>query len=432
MEILSIVIEPDRKEWKSLTVRAKSEMSPAVHESVLKILNRVKDEGDRALYDLAEKFDGVRPTNLKVNEEEIEEAKRLVQDDVKAAIEVAVENISAFHRAQLPSEITVETTAGVICHQRPVAIRNVGLYIPGGTAPLFSTVLMLAVPAKIAGCRRLVMCTPANRQGQVAPAVLYAANRVGVSEIYKIGGAQAIGAMAYGTETIGPVDKIFGPGNRYVTMAKQIVSTQNVAIDMPAGPSEVMVIADPTSDPAFVAADILSQCEHGRDSQAIVLTDTAGRAEAIVEETMKQAARLPRRELVADSLANSRVIVLSDRKDMIDFANLYAPEHLILSIENPEQAVGEIYAAGSVFLGNYAPESVGDYASGTNHTLPTSGWATSMSGVNIESFIRRMTIQELSPEGLSNLASTVISMARAEGLDAHAEAVVLRLKNIQK
>lgn len=432
MEKLSIIIEPDRKEWKSLTVRAKSEMSPAVHESVQEILNRVKDEGDRALYDLAEKFDGVRPTNLKVNEEEIEEAKRLVQDDVKAAIEVAVENISAFHRAQLPSEITVETTAGVICHQLPVAIRNVGLYIPGGTAPLFSTVLMLAVPAKIAGCRRLVMYTPANRQGQVAPAVLYAANRVGVSEIYKIGGAQAIGAMAYGTETIGPVDKIFGPGNRYVTMAKQIVSTQNVAIDMPAGPSEVMVIADSTSDPAFVAADILSQCEHGRDSQAIVLTDTDGRAEAIVEETMKQAARLPRRELVADSLANSRVIVLPDRKDMIDFANLYAPEHLILSIENPEQAVSEIYAAGSVFLGNYAPESVGDYASGTNHTLPTSGWATSMSGVNIESFIRRMTIQELSPEGLSNLASTVISMARAEGLDAHAEAVVLRLKNIQK
>ncbi len=431
MKDLELFIRPARAEWPSLTIRAKASAGPEVTRRVSEILDRVRRDGDSAIRELAREIDHVELDSLRVSEAEIEAAGNVVPDDVKAAIETAISNISAFHRAQMPSEIVVETSPGVTCIQRPVPIESVGLYIPGGTAPLFSTVLMLAVPAAIAGCRRVVMCTPTGPDGHVAPVVLYAAHRAGVSEIFRIGGAQAIGAMAYGTESVPRVAKIFGPGNRFVTTAKQIVSTDSVAIDMPAGPSEVMVLADSTSDPRFVASDVLSQCEHGRDSQAIVVTDTAERARLIIDETLRQAALLPRLELVRDSLENSRVIVLQDRQDMLDFANLYAPEHLILSVADPDEAVSHITAAGSVFLGNFAPESVGDYASGTNHTLPTSGWATAVSGVNIESYLRRMTIQTLTPDGLKDLAPTVVSMARAEGLDAHARAVIVRLKDSQ-
>ncbi|MDE6397082.1 MAG: histidinol dehydrogenase [Muribaculaceae bacterium] len=429
MKDLELFVEPPRVEWSALTARAKVSAAPAVTERVAGILARVRRDGDEAIRQLAAEIDHVSLGSLRVSDDEIASAAKVVPSDVKDAIETAIANIAAFHRAQMPSEIVVETSPGVTCVQRPVPIESVGLYIPGGTAPLFSTVLMLAVPAKIAGCHRIVMCTPTGPDGRVAPVVLYAAHRAGVREIFKIGGAQAIAAMAYGTETVPAVNKIFGPGNRYVTTAKQLVSTDSVAIDMPAGPSEVMVLADATADPEFVASDVLSQCEHGRDSQAIVVTDSVERARQIIGEALRQAALLPRIELVRDSLENSRVIVLADRSDMLDFANLYAPEHLILSVADPDEAVTHITAAGSVFLGNFAPESVGDYASGTNHTLPTSGWATAVSGVNIESYLRRMTIQSLSPDGLRGLAPTVVSMARAEGLDAHARAVIVRLKD---
>ena len=348
---------------------------------------------------------------------------------MKSAIEVAVKNISAFHRAQLPKELRVITQSGVECMQRPVAIRRVGLYIPGGTAPLFSTVLMLALPASIAGCGEIILCTPTDKQGRVAAEVLYAARRCGVTKVYKAGGAQAIAAMAYGTESIPKVDKIFGPGNRYVTMAKQMVAARNTAIDMPAGPSEVMVLADASANPTFVAADMLSQAEHGRDSQAIVVCDSIALAESVASEVERQRVLLSRADYVAESLANSRAIVFDNRDDMIAFANEYAAEHLIVSMASAWNVVDKITAAGSIFIGNYSPESAGDYASGTNHTLPTSGWAHSCSGVNIDSFMRKITIQELSKSGIEALAPTIIAMAEAEGLEAHAAAVKVRIEN---
>ena len=424
---MNIYQNPPRGEWATLCRRAEQDNSQ-IAERVEAIVERVAREGDAALYALAEEIDGVRLTALAVTDEEFAEAESKVSDDVKTAIEVAVKNISAFHQAQLPRELRVETQSGVVCVQRPVAMRRVGLCIPGGTAPLFSTVLMLALPATIAGCGEIILCTPTDKQGRVAAEVLYAARRCGVGKVYKVGGAQAVAAMAYGTESISKVDKIFGPGNRYVTMAKQYVAARNTAIDMPAGPSEVMVMADESANPRFVAADMLSQAEHGRDSQAIVVCNSMALAESIASEVEKQRQLLSRTDYVAESLANSRAIIFDNKSDMVAFANEYAAEHLIISMEDAWSVADGITAAGSIFIGNYSPESAGDYASGTNHTLPTSGWAHSCSGVNIDSFMRKITIQELTSQGVELLAPTIIAMADAEGLEAHAAAVKVRIE----
>lgn len=425
---MNIFVNPPRGEWAELCRRAEQDNS-LIAERVQAIVDRVAREGDAALKALAKDIDGVELASLKVSEAEFVEAVEKVSPEVKAAIEVARKNISAFHTAQLPREVRVETQPGVVCIQRPVAIRRVGLYIPGGTAPLFSTVLMLALPAKIAGCEEVVLCTPTNKEGKVAAEVLYAAQQCGVTSVYKIGGAQAVAAMAYGTESVPKVDKIFGPGNRYVTLAKQLVSGRNTSIDMPAGPSEVMVMADESADARFVAADLLSQAEHGRDSQAMVVCNSEALAEAVMAEVERQATQLSRGEYIAESLKNSRAVVFENCQEMIDFANAYAAEHLIVSMQDAWSVVDKITAAGSIFVGNYSPESAGDYASGTNHTLPTSGWAHSCSGVNVDSFMRKMTIQELSKEGLQGLSSTIVAMADAEGLEAHAAAVKVRMEN---
>ena len=424
---MNIYQNPPRGEWAALCRRAEQDNSQ-IAERVEAIVQRVAREGDAALKALAREIDGVELDVLEVAEEEYAYAESRVSDSVKEAIEVAVKNITAFHQAQMPQELRVETQPGVVCVQRPVAMRRVGLYIPGGTAPLFSTVLMLALPAKIAGCGEIILCTPTNKQGCVAAEVLYAARRCGVGKVYKVGGAQAVAAMAYGTESIAKVDKIFGPGNRYVTMAKQYVAARNTSIDMPAGPSEVMVMADESANPRFVAADMLSQAEHGRDSQAIVVCNSLALAESIAAEVESQRELLSRADYVAESLANSRAIVFDDKVDMVAFANEYAAEHLIISMEDAWGVADRITAAGSIFIGNYSPESAGDYASGTNHTLPTSGWAHSCSGVNIDSFMRKITIQELSSQGIESLASTIIAMAEAEGLEAHAAAVKVRIE----
>ena len=425
---MNIFVNPPRGEWAELCRRAEQDNS-LIAERVQAIVDRVAREGDAALKALAKDIDGVELDSLKVSDEEFVEAAEKVSSEVKAAIEVARKNITAFHTAQLPREVRVETQPGVVCIQRPVAIRRVGLYIPGGTAPLFSTVLMLALPAKIAGCEEVVLCTPTNKEGKVAAEVLYAAQQCGVTSVYKVGGAQAVAAMAYGTESVPKVDKIFGPGNRYVTLAKQLVSGRNTSIDMPAGPSEVMVMADESADARFVAADLLSQAEHGRDSQAMVVCNSEALAEVVMAEVERQTAQLSRGEYIAESLKNSRAVVFASRQEMIDFANAYAAEHLIVSMQDAWSVVDKITAAGSIFVGNYSPESAGDYASGTNHTLPTSGWAHSCSGVNVDSFMRKMTIQELSKEGLQGLSSTIVAMADAEGLEAHAAAVKVRMKD---
>ena len=423
---MNIYQNPEPQLWPSLCRRAEQDNS-LIAERVASIVERVAMQGDKALYELAEQIDGVKLASLVVSEQEFSDAEQRVSQDVKAAIEVAVQNIEAFHRAQLPAEVRVETQPGVVCVQRPVAIGKVGLYIPGGTAPLFSTVLMLALPAKIAGCKEIVLCTPTDKQGCVAAEVLYAARRCGVTKVFKAGGAQAVAAMAYGTESVPKVYKIFGPGNRYVTQAKQLVAGRNTSIDMPAGPSEVMVMADKTADAAFVAADLLSQAEHGRDSQAMVVCDSVEFAQAVSVEVERQMATLSRADFVVESLKNSRAIVFDSREQMVAFANEYAAEHLIISMEDAWGVAEDITSAGSIFIGNYSPESAGDYASGTNHTLPTSGWAHSCSGVNIDSFMRKMTIQELSREGIETLAPTIVAMAEAEGLEAHANAVKVRI-----
>ena len=424
---MNIFENPARAEWAELCRRAEQDNSQILGR-VEEIVEMVAKEGDVALFRLAQQIDNVSLSTLKVSEEEFLAAQECVSEQVKSAIEVAVGNITAFHQAQMPKSVRVETQPGVVCIQRPVAIQNVGLYIPGGTAPLFSTVLMLALPAQIAGCGRVVLCTPVGKSGKVAAEVLYAAKRCGVSEVYKVGGAQAIAAMAYGTESIPKVDKIFGPGNRYVTLAKQLVSGSNTSIDMPAGPSEVMVMADESANPRYVAADMLSQAEHGRDSQAMVVCNSRSLAESIAQEVERQAEQLSRGEYIAESLKNSRAVVFDECEQMIAFANAYAAEHLIVSMEDAWSVVDSITAAGSIFVGNYSPESAGDYASGTNHTLPTSAWAHSCSGVNVDSFMRKMTIQELTQQGLQGLASTIVTMADAEGLEAHAQAVKVRLE----
>jgi histidinol dehydrogenase len=425
---MQIFNNPTPDSWDKLCNRVEQD-NTTIAERVQAIVTRVKDEGDKVLFELSEQIDRVKLSSLQVSSQEITVAESAVSEAVKQAIEIAIKNITSFHRAQLPSSVRIETQPGIYCEQRPIPIQHVGIYIPGGTAPLFSTVLMLALPAQIAGCPDITMCTPCNSKGIVAPEVLYAAKRCGVNRIYKVGGAQAIAAMAYGTESIPCVDKIFGPGNRYVTIAKQLVSSKKTAIDMPAGPSEVMVLADSSARPEYVAADLLSQAEHGTDSQTMVVCDTLSLAHTILDEVTHQASHLARTSMVEGALSHSRIIVLPERKSIIDFANHYAAEHLIISLHNPWEAATQITAAGSVFIGNYSPESAGDYASGTNHTLPTSGWARACSGVNIDSYLRKITFQELTRTGLDSLSSTITTLAQAEGLQAHAEAVRIRIKN---
>ena len=424
--MLKTYFNPPREQWEALCSRPAAD-NPEVRRRVEAILERVREDGDEALRALSLEIDGRPLESIEVSADELEEAAALVSPAVKKAISAAEENIRAFHEAQRPQEICVLTEPGVRCIQRPVPIERVGLYIPGGTAPLFSTVLMLAVPASIAQCPEVVLCTPAGKDGKVNPEVLWTASFCGVKRIFKLGGAQAVAAMAYGTRSVPKVDKIFGPGNQYVTTAKQLLSAGTVAIDMPAGPSEVMVVADGSAPAAFTAADLLSQAEHGADSQVMLVCGSETYAAAVSAEVERQTALLPRAEFARKALDKSRCVVFPDREDRIAFANAYAPEHLILAVQDPWGLASRITAAGSVFVGAWTPESAGDYASGTNHTLPTCGWARSFSGVNLDSFYRKMTLQELTPEGLRRLAPTIVTMAEAEGLQAHAEAVRIRL-----
>ena len=419
-------LNPPREQWPALC-RRPSSANPVVRAHVEAILQRVREQGDEALRALSLEIDGRPIDAIEVGAEEIREASAQVSDAVRRAVAQAEANIRAFHAAQRPQEISVETAPGVRCIQRPVPIEKVGLYIPGGTAPLFSTVLMLAVPASIAGCPEVVLCTPAGKDGKVNAEVLYTAAYCGVQRIFKLGGAQAVAAMAYGTKTVPRVDKIFGPGNQYVTTAKQLLSADTVAIDMPAGPSEVMVVTDGSVPASFIAADLLSQAEHGPDSQVMLVCTEERTVTEVREELARQTAALPRADYVRQALDKSRCIVLSEPGERIAFANAYAPEHLILALRDPWSFADRITAAGSVFVGPWTPESAGDYASGTNHTLPTCGWARSFSGVNLDSFYRKMTLQELTPEGLRALSGTIVNMAEAEGLQAHANAVRIRL-----
>ncbi len=422
---MEVFLNPSPDTWDALCKRPSAD-NPVVTERVQAILARVKEKGDQALRALSLEIEGRPLKDIEVPASIIEKADEKVSPDVKRAIQKAQENIRTFHQAQQPREIRVETDPGVTCIQRPVPIGRVGLYIPGGSAPLFSTVLMLAVPARLAGCPEVFLCTPAGKDGNISPEVLYAARLCGVDRIFQLGGAQAIAAMAYGTESVPKVDKIFGPGNPYVTTAKQLLSAGTVAIDMPAGPSEVMVLADTSTPSAFAAADLLSQAEHGPDSQVMLVCDAVGTCQRILEEVERQASALPRCDIALEALKKSRALMIPREKDRIAFANRYAPEHLIIATENPWPVADRITTAGSVFVGRYTPESAGDYASGTNHTLPTSAWARSFSGVNLDSFYRKMTLQEITRDGLKGLSDTIINMARAEGLQAHANAVIVR------
>lgn len=428
---LDTILYPEREAWPRLMQRGITDTS-AVRETVAAVLADVRRRGDQALLEYEERFDSVTLSSLRVSEAEMAEAESLVGEPLKEALAVAAANIRRFHEAQRMQPISVVTTGGVTCSQRAVPIQKVGLYVPGGTAPLFSTVLMLAIPAKIAGCRQIVLCTPPDRQGKIHPAILYAARMAGVTEIYKAGGSQAIAAMAYGTETVPRVYKIFGPGNRFVMEAKQQASVQNVAIDMPAGPSEVMIIADGEANPTFVAADFLSQAEHGADSQSILLTTDRTIAEKVTDETERLLADLPRRDLIRRSLSHSRIIVLANEDEMMDFANEYAPEHLIINHKEADRLAERVENAGSVFLGAYACESAGDYASGTNHTLPTSGYAHAYSGVNLDSFMKKITFQTLSEEGIANLGPVIETLAENEELLAHKLAATVRINAIKE
>lgn len=421
-------IEPDRGTWSELCKRALDD-DGLIASRVNSIIERVRTEGDAAIRSLANEIDNVQLDAIEVTPEEMRDIYKLIPGTLREAIANAARNITKFHMAQRFEPVRVETAPEVLCVQRAVPINRVGIYVPGGSAPLFSTVLMLAIPAKVAGCKEIIMCTPTDKQGKVAPAVLFAAMVCGVERIFKVGGAQAVAAMAYGTESVPAVDKIFGPGNRYVTKAKEILSAK-VAIDMPAGPSEVLVMADDEAVPSFVASDLLSQAEHGADSQAMLVCSSSEIADSVCIEVERQLATLPRKEIAQKALEGSRVVVLSNADDRLDFVNMYAPEHLIISTDDAWGVSARITSAGSVFVGNYTPESAGDYASGTNHTLPTAGWARSHSGVNVDSFVRKITFQAATPSGLQGLADTIITMARAEGLDAHANAVVERLKYV--
>ena len=425
-----LISNPDKSQWQEILKRPVMN-TENLFDTVRSVIDRVKEEGDRAVLDYEEKFDKVMLASLAVSEEEQQEAENLVSEDLKAAIRLAKQNIETFHAAQRFEGKKVQTQPGVTCWQKAVAIEKVGLYIPGGTAPLFSTVLMLAVPARIAGCKEIVLCTPPGRDGKVHPAVLFAAKVAGVNRIFKAGGIQAIAAMAYGTESVPKVYKIFGPGNQYVTAAKQLVSLRDVAIDMPAGPSEVEVLADETANPIFVAADLLSQAEHGVDSQAILITTSVELQQAVKVEVERQLALLPRKEIAEKSLANSKLIVVDSMAEAIELTNAYAPEHLIIETEDYLSVAERIVNAGSVFLGSLTPESAGDYASGTNNTLPTNGYAKAYSGVSLDSFIRKITFQEIKPEGLNIIGPAIELMAANEQLDAHKNAVSVRLGQLE-
>ncbi len=426
---MEIIKYPNPDEWNKLIKRPALDVS-SLFGTVQKVLDEVRTQGDEAVKKYGEQFDKVKISDLLVSETEINEAEILVDAELKEAILIAKNNIEKFHEVQKFNGKRIETTIGVTCWQKAVAIEKVGLYIPGGSAPLFSTVLMLAIPAKIAGCKEIVLCSPPNKEGKLHPAILYAAKIAGVSIIAKVGGIQAIAAMAYGTESVPKVYKIFGPGNQYVTAAKQLVSLKEVAIDMPAGPSEVEVIADKNANPEFIAADFLSQAEHGPDSQAILVTTSEEIVEPVVKAVQEQLEKLPRKEITEKALLHSRIIVLKDDAEVIRFTNQYAPEHLIIQTNNYDFIADQITNAGSVFMGAYTPESAGDYASGTNHTLPTNGYARSYSGVNLDSFIKKITFQEITKEGIRNLGNTIEVMAAGEQLDAHRNAVTIRLSNL--
>lgn len=428
---MKLINNPDRLQWAEILKRPVMN-TENLFGTVQGIIDRVKADGDSAVLEFEEKFDKVTLSSLAVSDEELQEADALVSEELKAAIRLAKQNIETFHAAQRFEGQKVETQPGVTCWQKAVAIEKVGLYIPGGTAPLFSTVLMLAVPARIAGCREIVLCTPPGRDGKVHPAVLFAAKVAGATRIFKAGGVQAIAAMAYGTESVPKVYKIFGPGNQYVTAAKQLVSLRDVAIDMPAGPSEVEVLADETANPVFVAADLLSQAEHGADSQAVLITTSAALQQAVKVEVERQLELLPRKELAAKSLENSKLIVVRDMEEAIELTNAYAPEHLIVETADYMSVAERVVNAGSVFLGSLTPESAGDYASGTNHTLPTNGYAKAYSGVSLDSFIRKITFQEIKPEGILTIGPAIEVMAANEQLDAHKNAVTVRLADIHR
>lgn len=426
---MKIVKYPERSDWQRLLERPYIDVSK-LNGTVADILDDVRKNGDDAVRRYEAKFDGVSLASLAVTEEELDSAVNEVSGELKSAIELAHSNIEKFHMSQRMTVHKVETAPGVCCWQKGVAIQKIGLYIPGGTAPLFSTVLMLATPTKIAGCEDIILCTPPNKEGKVNPAILVAAKVAGVNRIYKIGGVQAIGAMAYGTETVPKVYKIFGPGNRFVMTAKQQVSLSDVAIDMPAGPSEVCVIADDSSNAEFVAADLLSQAEHGTDSQVLLISTSESMAEKVIKEIDRQMALLPRRNIAAQALENSICIVAHDSSEAMDISNAYAPEHLVIATEDYDELADKVVNAGSVFLGKYACESAGDYASGTNHTLPTHGYAMAYNGVNLDSYIRKITFQHITPEGVRSIGRAVEVMAENEMLDAHKNAMTVRLKNI--
>ena len=418
---------PSSSEWAQLLARPTFD-NATLFDTVRTVLNDVKSKGDEAVKAYEEKFDKVTLSSLIVSQEEILEAESIVSEELKKAILLAKDNIQKFHKAQAQELPCVETMPGVTCWQKAKAIEKVGLYIPGGTAPLFSTVLMLAIPAQIAGCKEIVLCTPPNKEGKVHPAVLFAAKTAGVNKIFKIGGVQAIASMAFGTKSVPKVYKIFGPGNQYVTAAKQMVSLKDVAIDMPAGPSEVEVLADDSANPVFVASDLLSQAEHGVDSQAILVTTSESLANKVMQEVESQLAKLPRKEIAEKSIANSKIFIVKDMQEAVCISNSYAPEHLIISANGYREIAEQIDNAGSIFLGHYTPESAGDYASGTNHTLPTNGYAKAYSGVNLDSFRKKITYQEITKEGLERIGDAIEIMASNEQLFAHQNAVILRRK----
>lgn len=426
---MKIIEYPLRESWPDLCIRPAIDKND-LEDTVRTILRKVKCEKDAALFSFSMKFGGVNLNRLKVTEHEITGAENLLSDELKSSILIAKDNIEKFHKAQIVNESVVETSTGVKCWRKNLPVEKVGLYIPGGSAPLFSTLLMLGIPAKIAGCTSIVVCTPAGRDEKISPQILYTASVTGITEIYKIGGAQAIAAMAYGTESVPAVDKIFGPGNQYVTKAKELVQQEGTAIDMPAGPSEVLVIADKYSDPDFIAADLLSQAEHGPDSQVILLTDDIKVIDSVKTAVEKQVKTLSRRNIALQSLENSRLILLSSLQECISFSNLYAPEHLIINTADPYSLADKVVNAGSVFLGKYSCESMGDYASGTNHTLPTDANARSHSGVSVESFMKKITFQEINETGIRKLGPVVMNMANAELLDGHGSAVSVRLKKL--
>ncbi len=428
--MIKVYKEPKKKDWPSLLARPQFDAAP-LKSKVREMMEAVKAKGDIALAEYTLAFDKVAIANFKLSPAAIEAAEKELTPGLKTAIQLAKVNIEVFHQPQIQKEERIETMPGVWCWRKSVGIEKVGIYIPGGTAPLFSTVLMLGIPAKMAGCKEIILCSPPNEKGGIDPAIIYAAALVGVTSIYSIGGVQAIAALAYGTETVPKVNKIFGPGNQYVTAAKQLIQQEGVAIDMPAGPSEVCVWADETCIPSFVAADLLSQAEHGADSQVILIANKIEVVELIQKEIEQQIILLPRKEMATKALMNSKAIIIENTDDAITMVNEYAPEHLILSIDNAAQIAEKIINAGSIFIGNFSPESVGDYASGTNHTLPTNGFAKAYSGVSMDSFVKKITFQQLTERGLTNIASTVIEMANAEGLQAHSKAVELRVEWIK-